>query len=100
MPINYKDYHPKWKLIRRLILRRAGNRCERCGIPNYTRYQSEGRLKKVILTIAHLDRDVNNNRFSNLESWCQRCHLNYDRGDNLAKMKYGKEYKKVNLILF
>lgn len=35
MPINYKDYHPKWKLISRLIrFKRAGNRCEECGAPN------------------------------------------------------------------
>lgn len=35
MPINYKEYHPKWKLISRLIrYRRANNRCERCDIPN------------------------------------------------------------------
>lgn len=34
MPINYKEYHPKWTLIRRLILKRAAHRCEECGIEN------------------------------------------------------------------
>ena len=35
MPINYKEYHPKWSLISRLIrFRRAGNKCELCGIRN------------------------------------------------------------------
>ncbi|MGQ0738267.1 MAG: hypothetical protein ACT4OJ_04335 [Bacteroidota bacterium] len=35
MPVNYKDYHPKWKLISMMIrLRRAGNRCEKCHIHN------------------------------------------------------------------
>ncbi len=35
MPINYKDYHPKWSLIRRLILKRAKHCCEECGVHNY-----------------------------------------------------------------
>ena len=35
MPIDYKEYHPKWSLISRLIrYRRASNRCEWCGIEN------------------------------------------------------------------
>lgn len=36
MPINYKEYHPKWSLISRLIrYKRANNRCEECGIQNH-----------------------------------------------------------------
>ena len=35
MPVDYKDYHPKWKLISWLIrYKRAGNRCEECGLLN------------------------------------------------------------------
>ena len=35
MPCNYKEYHPKWKLISKLIrVNRACNRCEWCGIAN------------------------------------------------------------------
>lgn len=35
MPIDYKEYHPKWHLISRLIrYHRAKNRCEWCGAPN------------------------------------------------------------------
>lgn len=35
MPIDYKEYHPKWKLISRLIrIHRAKNKCEWCGILN------------------------------------------------------------------
>ncbi len=37
MPINPKKYHPKWSLISRLIrFRRAENRCEVCGVLNYS----------------------------------------------------------------
>lgn len=35
MPINYREYHPKWSLISRLIrFKRAGNKCEWCGVKN------------------------------------------------------------------
>jgi len=33
---------------------------------------------KVVLTIAHLDHDVNNNDMSNLKALCQCCHNRYD----------------------
>lgn len=33
---------------------------------------------KIVLTIAHLDHDINNNQFSNLKALCQKCHLNHD----------------------
>ncbi|MCK8492923.1 hypothetical protein M0L20_13730 [Spirosoma sp. RP8] len=37
MPIDRKKYHPKWKLISYLIrFRRAKNRCEVCGLLNYS----------------------------------------------------------------
>lgn len=37
MPIDYKEYHAKWKLISWLIrVRRAGNKCEECFIRNGT----------------------------------------------------------------
>lgn len=35
MPCNYKEYHPKWSLIRRLILKRAKNKCEACGVAHH-----------------------------------------------------------------
>ncbi|PMD97697.1 hypothetical protein BWI97_08795 [Siphonobacter sp. BAB-5405] len=35
MPIDYSKYHPKWKLISRLIrFTRAANCCETCGVEN------------------------------------------------------------------
>jgi hypothetical protein len=34
MPCNYKDYHPKWTLIVRLIKKREGNCCKFCGVAN------------------------------------------------------------------
>jgi len=47
------------------------------------------KLIKVVLTIAHLDHDVNNNDYSNLKALCQRCHNRYDVG-------FRKENRKTN----
>ena len=47
------------------------------------------KLIKVVLTIAHLDHDINNNDFSNLKALCQRCHNRYDVG-------FRKENRKTN----
>lgn len=117
MPINYKDYHPKWTLIRRLILRRAHNCCEHCGAENGYRYETAtysmqlslfGELvtlgfkitKKIVLNIAHMDRDRTNNRFWNLKALCQRCHLAHDKGQRIYSFKYGKETQYQNGKLF
>lgn len=47
MPINYKEYHPKWSLISRLIrFNRAKGKCEWCGAVNYEAHPVTG--SKVI----------------------------------------------------
>jgi hypothetical protein len=123
MPINYKEYHPKWSLISRLIrFARAKNRCEWCGLRNgeyvirkpkgivfkpdmgrvheiihrgYTYNQAMTCVgaTKVVLTVAHLDHDKTNNRFSNLAALCQRCHLQHDIKQHVANKKYGRNHK-------
>ena len=50
----------------------------------------KNKLIKVILTVAHLDHDVNNNDFSNLKALCQRCHNRYDIGFRKKKRKINK----------
>lgn len=98
MPINYKDYHPKWKLISKLIrFNRANNRCEWCGAQNKYPHPITGSI--VILTVAHIDRDKTNNRFSNLAALCQRCHLGHDIHQHINNRKYGRNHKKNNLTL-
>ena len=98
MPIDYKKYPPDWKTrIRPDILRRANNRCEICGVENgSTVMRSRVAMRfnfgplgaggvmltepvKVVLTIAHLDRDRTNNDYGNLKALCQKCHLDLDR---------------------
>jgi len=133
MPIDYKEYHPKWSLISRLIrFKRAGNRCEACGLVNQSIIKRLGRgdwrtptetewdaykvllkkhgksskalklagLTRVILTVAHLDHNKQNNRFGNLKAWCQSCHLWHDREHHAKNRKFGREWKKNQLGLF
>lgn len=98
MPINYKDYHPKWTLIVRLIRKRSENKCE--GSPKYPQCTAiNGELhpitgSKVVLSTAHMDHDKNNNRFSNLKHLCQRCHLNHDIKQHAENRKYGRNWKR------
>ncbi len=49
---------------------------ENNGIPDYAVIMKR---IKIILTIAHLDHNRDNNKFDNLKALCQRCHLNHDR---------------------
>jgi hypothetical protein len=104
MPIDYKKYHPKWTLIRRLIIKRSGNRCEgspkfpNCRAGNHQPHPVTG--SKVVLTIAHMDHNRENNKFDNLKALCQRCHLMHDINSHIYNRKYGTETKRVNGKLF
>lgn len=97
MPIDYSEYHPKWKLISRLIrFKRANNCCELCGAENYQPHPVTG--SKVILTVAHMDHDKTNNRFWNLKALCQRCHLGHDIKQHAANRKYGRKHNSDHQI--
>ena len=132
MPINYKEYHPKWRLISKLVrYRRAHNKCEKCDILNHSvvkrlkdktyRFPSQAEwdmihssikdgghnmtsslkkhgFTKIVLTVAHLDGDKTNNRFSNLMALCQRCHLAHDMTQHVRNRKYGRGSTDLDLI--
>jgi len=68
MPCDYKDYDPEWANIRTEILVRADGRCELCGAENYKPHWKTG--SKVVLTVAHIDQDKNNNKRYNLLALC------------------------------
>lgn len=76
-PENKGRYPKDWKTrIRPDILKRANNRCEFCGIENYSIRENGSR---VVLTIAHLDHIPKHCDYSNLRALCQKCHNNYDK---------------------
>ena len=72
MPCNYKDYHPAWKQIVIAIKKREGNRCKLCNAHNGRPHWKTRNI--VVLTVAHLDHDIKNNKPYNLAAICQRCH--------------------------
>jgi 5-methylcytosine-specific restriction endonuclease McrA len=87
MPCDYSKYTQNWPIIRKRILKRAKNCCERCGVKNYQ--LNPVTKSKVVLTIAHLDHDIqNNDEEKNLRALCQMCHNRHDarhRADNRKK---------------
>lgn len=87
-PENKARYPENWKEIRADILKRADNRCEFCGIKNYTIRENGS---KVILTIAHLDHTPENCDYENLRALCQKCHNNYDKDHRAETRKRTKE---------
>jgi hypothetical protein len=106
MPIDYSKYAANWKTeIRPGILKRAGNKCEFCGVPNGTevwrdmKRRNRGQSKqyaflkpvKIVLTIAHLNHDITDNRPENLRALCQRCHLTHDKEQH-AKTRRRNRY--------
>ena len=99
MPIKNKALYPEnWKAIRRQILARAGDKCEgieafpNCQAVNHQPHPETG--SKVVLTIAHLDQNPQNNDFNNLRALCQRCHFHHDRKDNLANARITRAKKR------
>ena len=81
MPIDYSLYPADWpEISRRIRYERAGNRCEWCGAENGKPHPVTG--SKVVLTVAHIDHNIENNDDSNLAALCQRCHLTLDAGQH------------------
>lgn len=85
MPCDYSRYPKNWKEIRQKILKRADNHCELCNAENYKPHWKTG--SKVVLTIAHIDQDVDNNADWNLLALCQRCHLKIDLPYKIKKRR-------------
>lgn len=124
MPCNYKEYHPEWKTkIRPDILERDNNCCKFCGVKNKSiihrygkgindwQYWPQGmeseawtldelKSTKIILTIAHLDHDKNNNDYDNLAALCQKCHLGIDLKHHMKNARDTNRKKKGLQNLF
>lgn len=78
-PENKSRYPKNWKQIREAILKRANNRCEFCGRLNHSIVENrQGKMIKVVLTVAHLNHTPEDCRPENLRALCQRCHNQYD----------------------
>jgi hypothetical protein len=83
---NAGRYPPDWlEISRHIRTERAKNRCERCGVENYSPLPGGF---KVILTVVHLNHRPEDCREENLKALCQRCHLRYDREGELPGQGY------------
>lgn len=105
---NRGNYAENWEdEIRPDILKRDKYKCQGCGLKHRGLYlvQESGKLleidkeeyieamrndevvRKIILQVAHLDHNPNNNDYANLKSFCPRCHFRNDRIFNQIKKK-------------
>ena len=96
-PENKIRYPKDWKKIsQRIRFERAKGICEWCGAENYKPHPKT--KSKVILTVAHLDHQPENNNDDNLAALCQRCHNNYDMRKRISNRKINRH--RFNLKLF
>lgn len=119
MPINHRHYHPDWKdKIRPAILKRDNYRCRECGVPNkiYVVRMENGdwveaddlvkteakrvgqKITRIILTVAHLNHIVFDNREENLKSLCQLHHLRHDAPHKAAMQKVARLWSPEEAI--
>ena len=98
MPIDYRRYNKNFREKSKYIrFMRAQNKCEHCGVENYKPDPISG--KKVILTTAHLNHNITDDRDENLAALCQKCHFRHDLQDNIVRRKYGKLYQKYQILI-
>ncbi len=129
MPCDYKKYPTNWKSeIVPAILKRAEQKCERCGVPNkviicrgihygsevwqdengiifyypskeqagqdYVGWIRNAKYVRIVLTVAHLDHNIENNDERNLKALCQMCHNRHDIEHRLVTRKRTMRAKK------
>jgi len=123
MPMDRKLYPKNWREISQYIrFERAKGKCEECGAPHNGMRDAIGNvydeefvesfphtvehMTKIVLTTAHLgiakpdgspgDRaDTMDCRPENLKALCQRCHLAFDRSDNINRRRINKRKSLV-----
>lgn len=119
MPVNFRHYHPDWKdVIRPRILKRDNYRCKICGVPNKSRIVRDSndqwlevddlieresvrtgtKIIRVILTVAHLNHIVTDNRDENLASLCQLHHIRHDQKHKAAMRKVAKVWNPADVV--
>ena len=101
-PENKSRYPKNWKTeIRPMILKRANNRCEFCGVENHT-YRlnpKTGKMAYIVLTIAHMNEVIEDCYDGNLKALCQSCHNRYDAAHRAETRKHTKAMKEGTLEL-
>jgi glyoxylase-like metal-dependent hydrolase (beta-lactamase superfamily II) len=119
MPCDYSKYPANWQALRQTVLDRACHRCEACGVRNHVSgvrcadgsffaygdgaeealARGNGRVIRIVLTIAHLDHDLAHNDLENLRALCQRCHNRLDRHHRAANAARTRDRKRGQMAL-
>jgi 5-methylcytosine-specific restriction endonuclease McrA len=63
-------------------------------------YDTQLRIVRIVLTVAHLDHTPENCSPENLKAWCQRCHNAYDAPMRAAGIKSRRRALKAAADLF
>lgn len=72
---------PGWQKIRREVIRRAGNKCEHCGLTAEAmleKYKCSFHINHIVPFHQHGGTTAQANRLSNLEALCRSCHTKAD----------------------
>lgn len=74
------------------------NTGEKLGTTVIGELDGDVRSVKIVLTIAHLDHDIQNNDYSNLKALCQQCHNRYDKQNRAKNRLKNKEKRFISLF--
>ena len=129
MPIKVENrarYAQDWPEISHRKREAAGWKCEWCGVrggawgyrddagkfqecpregfgPDYGRppfWFGARRIIQIVLTVAHIDHQPENNEWSNLAALCQRCHLRHDARHHAANAAATRRAKMATADMF
>jgi len=107
-PENKNRYPKNWSEVRERIRIRANDKCENCGVVNYSyvnsktreiQLQDEDLSIRVVCTTAHLNHIPEDCRDENLKFLCQKCHNNYDSKHRVGTRRESKLKNQLNLSL-
>lgn len=100
MPIrkeNRASYPPEWTSLRRVVLTRALAQCE--GTPArpdcraLNRHPHPETVADVVLTVAHMDHELDDHGLGNLRALCQKCHNGWDGPSRAAGARQRRRAK-------
>lgn len=105
-PDQRQRYPADWRRMSHELRTAAGWRCQ--GTPAFPHCRAEHLRphpetgSRVVLTVAHLDHQPENNAPENLRVLCQRCHLHHDRAhhrQNAAETRRKKQLTRFQRTL-
>lgn len=99
-----RHYGREWDELSRRLKDEAGWQCQ--GSPAYPDCRAAHGAphpvtgSAVVLTVAHLDHNPENNAPANLRVWCQRCHNTYDVKHRVRNAFLTRAEKRGQRVMF